>query len=74
MTECPWTALQRRLVNHGAYSSVPSLLLLQVPDYDWYLANRPDKTQAFLKWIEGHMRDKNAFLTGIDEQFARLIA
>ena len=43
------------------------------PDYDWYLANRPEQTKAFLAWVEANMRDKDAFLAGIDEQFERLI-
>jgi len=45
----------------------------QVPDYDWYLENRPEQHAAFLAWIETNMRDKDTFLAGIDEQFEKLI-
>jgi len=46
---------------------------LPVPDYDWYLANRLEQTQAFLSWVEMNMIDKDKFLAGIDEEFDKLI-
>jgi len=47
--------------------------LLQVPDYDWYLENRPERTKTFLGWVETNMIDKDKFLEGIDEEFEKLI-
>jgi hypothetical protein len=45
---------------------------MPVPDYNWYSTNRPEQTKAFLAWVESNMRDKDAFLSGIDEQFEKL--
>ena len=47
--------------------------LLQVPDYDHYKTNHPKQFQDYMDWIENNMRDKDAFLAGIDEQFGKLI-
>jgi len=46
---------------------------LQVPNFDHYKTNRPDQFTAYMTWIEQNMKDKDAFLTGIDEQFQKLI-
>lgn len=48
--------------------------LLQVPDFDYYKQNHPERFQAYMSWVEANMRDKDAFLAGIDEQFEKLIA
>ena len=47
--------------------------MLQTPDYDWYLANRPEQTKAFMNWVETNMTDKEKFLAGIDDEFEKLI-
>ena len=44
-----------------------------VPDFDHYKATHPDRFQAYMKWVEDNMRDKEKFLAGIDEQFQKLI-
>jgi hypothetical protein len=68
-----WTKA-KRADDWPAYQLTASLWpLLQVPDYDWYLANRPEQHKAFLAWVEANMRDKDAFLAGIDEEFEKLI-
>ena len=54
-------------VTHG------TLDILQVPDFDWYKTNKPQQHAAFLKWVEDNMRDKDAFLAGIDKEFEKLI-
>jgi hypothetical protein len=46
----------------------------QVPDFDFYKQDRPERFHAYMSWIEANMRDKDAFLAGIDEQFEKLIA
>jgi hypothetical protein len=46
---------------------------MQVPDFDFYKQDRPERFQAYMSWIEANMQDKDSFLAGIDEQFAILI-
>jgi len=46
---------------------------LPCPDFDHYKSNRPEQFQAYMEWVEDNMRDKEKFLTGIDEQFQKLI-
>jgi hypothetical protein len=47
--------------------------LCRVPDYDFYLKDRPERTQQYMVWIEQNMKDKDVFLAGIDEQFGKLV-
>ena len=37
------------------------------------IRDKPQEHAAFLKWVEDNMRDKDAFLAGIDEEFEKLI-
>ncbi|MDP1712909.1 MAG: hypothetical protein Q8K86_10695 [Candidatus Nanopelagicaceae bacterium] len=53
--------------------STPHLQGFAVPDYDFYLLDRPERVKAYLVWIETNMRDKEAFLKGIDQEFERMI-
>jgi hypothetical protein len=45
----------------------------QVPDFDFYKADRPDRFQTYMKWIEESMRNKGKFLAEIDQEFKKLI-
>jgi hypothetical protein len=45
----------------------------RVPDFNYYLKNYPEKFNEYLKWIEENMKNKEKFLTGINEQFELLI-
>jgi len=49
------------------------LVVLDIPDFDYYKSNRPDQFTAYMTWIEQNMKDKDTFLAGIDEQFQKLI-
>jgi hypothetical protein len=53
--------------------SISRLETLFVPDYDYYLKDRPERVQVYLKWVEDNITDKDKFLAGIDEQFKELI-
>lgn len=46
---------------------------IPVPDFDFYKQDRSERFAAYMSWIEANMRDKDAFLAGIDEQFEKLI-
>lgn len=45
----------------------------QVPDFDYYKTNRPDKFTVYMTWIEHNMKDRDIFLAGIDVEFQKLI-
>lgn len=45
----------------------------QVPDYDYYKNNYPEKFNKYMKWIENNVGNKDEFLSGIDKQFEFLI-
>ena len=45
----------------------------QVPDINYYKNNYPERFNKYMKWIEDNMKDKDKFLSGIDEQFGFLI-
>ena len=51
----------------GTFKSCP------VPDFDYYKAIYPDRFNAYMKWVEDNMRDKDKFLSGIDNEFEKLI-
>jgi len=46
--------------------------LLQVPDYNWYVANKPEQTSEFIKWVEVNMVNKDVFITEIDKELEKL--
>ena len=63
--------------NHGGWMAVLAagrFASCQVPDFDHYKQDRPTKFEAYMTWVEANMRDKDAFLAGIDEQFEALIS
>ncbi len=63
--------------NHGGWLAIlaaGTIKACQVPDFDWYKTNKPQEHAAFLKWVEDNMRDKDAFLAGVDAEFEKLIA
>jgi hypothetical protein len=69
----------RVTISHNSTASIYELSnnlwpLLQVPDFDFYKQDRPEHFAAYMSWIEANMRDKDAFLAGIDEQFNQLIS
>jgi len=45
----------------------------RVPDFDHYKTQHSAKFATYMTWVEANMRDKDAFLAGIDEQFEALI-
>jgi hypothetical protein len=58
---------------HRHRFSVQLIDSMIIPDFDFYKQDRPERFEAYMSWVEANMRDKDAFLAGIDEQFEKLI-
>jgi hypothetical protein len=53
--------------------STDGLKSIRIPDFDYYKSTYPERFAAYMKWVEDNMRNKDAFLSGIDAAFKKLI-